>query len=205
MGPQDQAKLWQVPSSGGLPQRLLDEFFYPTDWSPDSRFLIGLAGDVKMLDVQTRRVTTLLSNRPRDLYQVHLSNHGNWLTFNAVSGTHSQLYIAPFRKSLVPPSEWIAVTDGSGWDDKPHFAYDDKVLFFTSDRDGHRCIWGQALQPDMHASGQPFPVYHSHPSRRCIGNVGMGVLELAVGPKTIMFNQQDFTGNIWLLDSKEAK
>ena len=35
------------------------------------------------------------------------------------------------------------VTDGSTWDDKPNFSFDDKLIFFTSDRDGFRCIWAQ--------------------------------------------------------------
>jgi Tol biopolymer transport system component len=196
--------LRQVTSSGGLPQKLLDRYLFPTDWSPDSRFLVGVAdrpyGAISILDLQTRTETTVLTDTKRDLYQAHLSHDANWVTFNAVLGVHSQLYVAPFRKALVPQSEWIPITDGSGWDDKPYFSYRDKLLFFTSDRDGYLCIWAQALQPDKQPSGKPFPVYHFHQSRRSIGNLGLGMLELAVGPKALMFNQQDFTGNLWLLD-----
>jgi len=134
------------------------------------------------------------------LYQAHFSNDGNWVTFIAVSGTHSQVYVAPFRKALVPQSEWIPVTDGTGWDDKPRFSYKDNLLFFTSDRDGYRCIWAQALQRYMQPLGKPFAVYHSHRSRRSIGNLAIGMLELAVGPETVMFNQEEFSGNLWLLD-----
>jgi hypothetical protein len=31
------------------------------------------------------------------------------------------------------------------------------------------------------------------------------MLELAVGPKTLMFNQQEFMGNLWLLDPNKEK
>jgi Tol biopolymer transport system component len=199
----DHFSLWQVASSGGLPQKLLDRSFFPFDWSPDSRFLVGVGRpdvEVKILDLQTRTETTFLTDTKRELYQDHLSNDGNWVTFIAILGTHSQLYVAPFRKALVPQSEWIPITDGSGWEDKPHFSYRDNLLFFTSDRDGYRCIWAQALQPNMQPLGKPFPVYHFHQSRRSIGNLGLGALELAVGPKALVFNQQEFTGNLWLLD-----
>jgi len=36
---EQQLSLWQVTSSGGLPQKLVN-WFYPTDWSPDSKFLL---------------------------------------------------------------------------------------------------------------------------------------------------------------------
>lgn len=205
LGQEPRFSLWQVASSGGLPQKLLDQFFYPTDWSPDSRFLIGLAdrpnrGQIKILDLQTRTETTVLADSRRELYQAHLSSDGNWMTFNAILGSHSQLYVAPFRRALVSQSEWIPITDGSAWDDKPHFSRRDKLLFFTSDRDGYRCIWAQPLRPNMRPFGKAFPVYHFHQSRLSIGNLGVGTLELAVGPKALMFNQQEFTGNLWLLD-----
>jgi Tol biopolymer transport system component len=124
LSPEQGFSLWQVGSSGGLPQKLWNRDFYPTDWSPDSRFLLGELenGEVRMLDLQTRTDTTLLKDTGRELYQAHLSNDANWPTFIAVSGTHSQVYVAPFRKALVPKSDWIPVTDGTGWDDKPHFS-----------------------------------------------------------------------------------
>lgn len=133
LGQEQQFSLWQIASSGGLPQKLLNRFFYPTDWSPDSRFLVGLADrphrEIRILDLQTRTETTFLTDTERELYQAHLSNDGNWVTFNTVLGTHSQLYVAPFRKALVPQSEWIPITEGSGWDDKPHFSYGGNRLF----------------------------------------------------------------------------
>jgi hypothetical protein len=203
----EQFSLWKVPSSGGLPEKLPVQLFYPTDWSPDSRFLIGLTDiphhKIDILNPETRTETTVLADPERGLYQAHFSNDGKWVTFNAVLGMHSQLYVAPFRKALVPQSEWIPITDGSGFNDKPHFAHNDELLYFTSDRDGYRCIWAQALRADMHPTGKAFPVYHFHQSRRSIGNLGTGLLELAVGPKSLVFNQQEFTGNIWLLDTRK--
>jgi len=99
----------------------------------------------------------------------------------------------------VPRSEWIPVTDGQGGD-KPRFSYDGKLIFFTSDRDGFRCIWAQRLGPDKHPAGDPFAVYHFHQRRRSLGNLSDTEFLVAVGPKMIAFNQAETTGKIWLLE-----
>jgi hypothetical protein len=104
----------------------------------------------------------------------------------------------PFRKALVPRSEWIPVTD-SQWDDKPRFSHNDKLIFFMSTRDGFRCIWAQRLGPDMHPAGSPFAVYHSHQRRRTLGQ-SIADFQMDVGPNMIVFNQVERTGQIWLLE-----
>src|SRR5262249_12539798 len=106
----------------------------------------------------------------------------------------------PFRKSLIPKSDWIAITDGSHWDDKPRFSTDDKILFFTSDRDGHRCIWAQCLSAEMRPQAHPFAAYHSHHPRRSLGLTLLDGFELGVGRDFIIFNQDERTGNIWLME-----
>lgn len=201
----EKATLWQVSSSDGLPRKLFDQSFDATDWSPDSRYLLGvldeLRPEITILDLQTSKLRKFLTDMSgRQLWQAHFSTDGHWVTFNATSPGHSQLYIAPFRNAVVPASEWIPITDGSGWDDKPRFSHNDKLLFFTSDRDGHRCIWAQPLSAEMRPIGNPRPVYHSHRSGRSIGNTSISTLELSVGPNMIVFNEQEFAGNLWLLD-----
>jgi len=51
----------------------------------------------------------------------------------------------------------------------------------------------------MHPVGGPFAVYHSHQSRRSLGNTTLGG-ELAVGPDMVVFNPTELTGNIWLME-----
>ena len=111
----------------------------------------------------------------------------------------ARIYIAPFRKELIPASEWIPLT-GDTHSDKPRLSMDDKLLYFISDRDGHRCIWVQRLGLDKHPEGAPRPVYHFHSSRRSLAQGSLGYLELGVGPGVLIFNQGETTGNIWLLD-----
>jgi eukaryotic-like serine/threonine-protein kinase len=59
--------------------------------------------------------------------------------------------------------EWIEATDGSQADDKPQFAQDGKMLYFTSDRDGFLCIWGLRLSAaTKQPEGVPFAIHHFH-------------------------------------------
>ena len=205
--PNHRVTFWQAPVSGSLPDKLLDQLFLPTDWSPDSRLILGAAGSVPrselaILKVRTRELIEFTKDAAgRQLWQGHFSNDGRWVTFNAASPGGSQIYITPFHERPVGADSWIPITDGTGWDDKPRFSDTAKLLFFTSDRDGYRCIWAQQLTPEMHPHGQPWAVYHSHQSRRSILNTGIGALELGVGPQLLTFNQGEFAGNVWLLDT----
>jgi eukaryotic-like serine/threonine-protein kinase len=195
---------YEVPVAGGAPRKLWEhpEMGQAWDWSPDGTTVLCLEGypngKVVEMDLKSLSKTTLLDDPGFGLYQAHFSNDGRWVTFNATSlkEERSRVYVAPFRKGLVPRNEWIAISD-SGWDDKPHFSHDDNLLFFSSDRDGFRCIWAQRLGPGRHPSGEPFPVYHCHERRRSLKNLGL-FFAIAVGPDRIVFNQAELTGNIWL-------
>jgi hypothetical protein len=94
---------------------------------------------------------------------------------------------------------WIPITEGTQWDDNPRWSPDGSLLYFTSERDGYRCIWAQRLDTKTRKpAGAPFSVYHSHSSRRSLLNVGLAPLEMAVGPDKIVFVQGEVTGNIWI-------
>ena len=163
---------------------------------PPERATISLA------DRSTLQTRPFLSDPGGDLYQAHFSPNGRWVVINAVQNQHSRIYVVPFSTHLVPKQDWIPITDGTTWDDKPRFYTDGKLIFFTSDRDGFRCIWAQRLTADMHPSGSSFAVYHFHSSRRSVGNAAIGRMSLAVGPETLVFNQVEYAGNLWLLDRR---
>jgi hypothetical protein len=108
----------------------------------------------------------------------------------------SRIYVVPFRKALMPRSEWIAITGGV-CDNKPRFPSDDKVIFFVSGRDAPRRLWAQRLRPDMRPDGKPAAVYPSGPSQR---SPVISTEDIGVGPQRIVFTQVERTGNIWLLE-----
>ena len=212
---------YELPLESAVPQTVLEESLGGLwDESPDGRWLIthsqkqvsapiGVSYDdnrsirdtLGLVDRNTRQVTPFLFDPDGNLYQGHFSHDGAWVTFLSVRN-HSQIYVVPFSAHQVPMKDWIPITDGSTWDDKPSFSFDDKLIFFTSDRDGSRCIWAQRLTPDMHPSGSPFAVCHFHSRRRSLANIPIGRMSLAVGPGTLVFNQGEYTGNLWLYDQR---
>jgi Tol biopolymer transport system component len=201
--------IYKMPISGGTPKKLWDEiggWMTLWDWAPDGTTLLYWpwrpadgAGRVLEKDVKSLSTTTFLDDPEYQTWNAHFSHDGHWVTFNATKDGRSEVYVVPFRKAPVPRSEWIPVTDGQGGD-KPRFSYDGKLIFFTSDRDGFRCIWAQRLGPDKHPAGDPFAVYHFHQRRRSLGNLSDTEFLVAVGPKMIAFNQAETTGKIWLLE-----
>ncbi len=197
--------VFEVPVSGGVPKKVWEEsgmFQGIDDWSPDAATLLFWRGNnakILEMDLKSLTKTMFLDDPVYDVWQGHFSHDGRWVTFIGVKNWHSGVYVAPFRKTLVPRSEWIPISDGP-WDDKPRFSADGRLIFFTSDRDGFQCIWAQRIGPDMHPAGSPFAVYHSHQRRHSMGNIETQMLQLGVGPGMIVFNRAELTGEIWLRD-----
>ena len=154
-----------------------------------------------LVDGNTHQVKPFLFDPDGNLYQGHFSHDGAWVTFLA-NRNHSRIYVAPFSPQEIPIKNWIPITGGSTWDDKPNFSFDDKLIYFTSDRDGFRCLWAQRLTSGMHPSGSPFVVHHFHSQRRSLANLPIGMMSLAAGPGVLVFNQGEYTGNLWLHDRR---
>ncbi len=195
----------EVGIDGGFSRRLFRTTGV-TDWSTHDKMLVvareGGYHTVRVFDRATSQWSTLLSDDQTTLFQAHLSSDERWVTFISVDKSRSAIFTVPFGNSLVAKSNWIRVTDGRYSDDKPQFSPDGSLIYFVCKRDGYRCIWAQPLTADRHARGEPFAVYHSHSSRRSIGAVSIGDLELNVGPGELVFEQGEPTGNIWLLDPR---
>jgi len=180
---------------------------------PTPRYEIGII-DLRDGNIH---IQDFLKDSDQDLHQAHFSPDGGSVTFMAVPipGSVSTLDIVPFDRDhpgLVDKKDWTPVTDGTTYDDKPRFSHDGRFIFFVSDRHEHRqCIYAQPVQdrPNPRASGirklpvgKPFEIYHfSVQSARSIFNTGYDWLELAAGPNMLVFNQGEFRGNVWLLES----
>ncbi len=80
----------------------------------------------------------------------NLSPDGRWLTFHtAIENTRGaratmslkgQVFVAPYNGRLVPPANWIAITDGEALDREARWSSDGDQIYLLSDRDGFRCI-----------------------------------------------------------------
>lgn len=79
---------------------------------------------------------------------------------------------------------------------------DGNLLYATSKRDGHLCIWAQRLHPvTKRPVGVPFAVFHSHDARLSLANQTENTLSLA--GNTIVFSMGERTGNIWMAEWNE--
>ena len=202
-----------IPISGGLPKTIWDNpegrrglaagRVFLWDLSPHGKtVLFYTAGDLKFgvvrqLDLDSRSANTLLDDPDFETWQAHFSHDGRWVVFNATPATptgrkSSRIYVAPFRKTPVPRSEWIPVTHGD-WDDKPRFSSDDRLIFFVSGVGGPHRLWAQKVTPDMRSDGNPVAVYSPAYGRRVMADD-----EISVSQHLIVFSQTESTGIIWL-------
>ena len=142
--------------------------------------------------------TAVLEDPDSDLRHAHLSPDDRWIAVLArIDGGSSRIYLAPFRASLVPKHEWIALTDGSSWESSPRWSPDGKLVYYVSTRDGYHCIWAQRLDAANKPSGAAFGVYHFHSARRAPTILPFGDTDLFVGRNQLLFSLSELTGNIW--------
>ena len=142
--------------------------------------------------------TAVLEDPDSDLRHAHFSPDDRWIAVLArIDGGSSRIYLAPFRASLVPKHEWIALTDGSAWESSPRWSPDGKLVYYVSTRDGYHCIWAQRLDASNKPSGAAFAVYHFHSARRSPAILPFGDTDLFVGRNQLLFSLSELTGNIW--------
>ena len=200
---------------GSEPEKVFERTAHPWDWSSDGKEILFLSRHedpapfgVAVLNVTSGEKTTILQHPEHALYQAHFDPHARWITFIAVSHTgppRSQVFIAPYRGyARVEHKEWIQVTDGWGSDDKPRWSPDGNLLYFTSYRDGFRCIWAQRLDPETkHPVGDALEVYPFHTASLSMLNVNLGVLEISVARDRMVWCLEERKGNIWMAELTE--
>lgn len=200
-----------VPARGGVPEKVCDACGRLRDWSPDGTKMLYQSGEprgVSVLDLASGRKTEILRDREHNLYQCYFSRDGRWITFLAQIGPERRrLHIVPFRgETAVPERDWIEVTDGRFSDDKPRFSPDGNLLYFTSDRDGFLCLWGQRLEATTkRPSGAAFPFRHFHSARFSMMNVPLHFLDVSVGRDRLILNLAERTGNIWMAEPQDGR
>jgi serine/threonine protein kinase/Tol biopolymer transport system component len=188
-----------VPSSGGVAEMVCRHCGEVTDWSPDGKRIIGNTVDGKawVVDLVSRQKSDLLATR-RWIATDKFSPDGRWFGFLDAGSSGPHAYIAPASSQPVPESAWITVMDGEtlGW------SPDGNLLYVTSLRDGHACIWARRLQPvTKRPVGEPFAVFHSHSARLSFSN--QIERTVGIGTNKLVFSMGERTGNIWMAEWKE--
>ena len=157
-----------VAAPGGVSERVCDGCVRPTDWSRDGKKLLTFKGSpyqVSLLDVASHEQTTLLAHPTYSLLLAHFSPDNRWVSFTArVQPNWEWIMIAPIDRPLpVPEASWIKFSEEAGTQDAGIWSPDGKMLYFTSRRDGHVCLWARRLDRNSHQPvGGPFVVQHFH-------------------------------------------
>jgi Tol biopolymer transport system component len=159
---------------------------------------------VGLLDLAQGATRELIKHASLALYPESFSSDDQWIAFQARrvdNDSTRTIYVTPFHDGAVGgPENWIAVTDGNQMDREAQWSPDGGLLYFLSERDGFRCIWGQRLdRKTKHAEGAPFPVQHFHHTQQSLSILGSpGKVGLSVTDRGLLFSMAETTGNVWI-------
>jgi eukaryotic-like serine/threonine-protein kinase len=199
---------WVVSAAGGVPHQVCADCDGPLySWSNDATKVIwrdqpdGRPGGARVRDIESGRDELLLLHQQYAITAPRLSPDDRWIVFQTViSQTQRQIFVAPLGGwRAAPGSTWIPITNGRTPDRNAAWSPDGSLLYFLSERDGFRCIWGQRLDAaTKRPRGEPFAVQHFHQARFAFDPQDFVGLHLSVGPDTLVFTNRERTGNIWL-------
>lgn len=157
---------YRLKVDGGSPEKLCGDCGMLTDISPDSRFLLfekapPYAGAV--LDTRTQKASVVLTH-PGGAYLPRLSPDARWVAFQAPGpGPNLSIYVARFAgQAAIPQHEWFRITTGETVEWDPVWSANGRSIYYLSDRDGSRCIWGQRLTDARTPAGNATPLKHLH-------------------------------------------
>ncbi|MGO9269949.1 MAG: protein kinase domain-containing protein [Terriglobia bacterium] len=194
-----------ISIGNGLTERVCYDCGEVLDWWPDGKRLLyafGSPTSIGSLEVASGQSSTLLRASKVPLDQAQISPDGHWVAFvSRIDGDHSTIFVAPLRGELAATeSDWIPLTDGRSWDDKPRWSEDGTSIFLMSKRDGFRCIWWIRLDSKTHrAVGEPTAVKHFHSARRSLMFLDEPAINLSVAGRQLVFNLVEMSGNVWMI------
>jgi Tol biopolymer transport system component len=198
--------IYTASSQGGLVKRACENCGQPRSWTIDKQRLVYQARDgdrsqFLLLDLASKTSAAIIADAERDVFSGSISGDGRWITFQAKwKGTDGQqIVVAPFRTTGVRPDEWIPITTGEFEDDKPRWSADGGTVYFTSTRDGFRCLWSARLDPaTRRPAGEPAVVHHFHRARLGMMYPTLNRFDVAVARDKIVFTLVERTANLWM-------
>ena len=201
--------LFAIATENGIQRKLCDDCYYPWGWTSGASGL--LFGDrlrpssVLLLDLETGAGATVLQHPEpgRGLWSAALSPDNRWVVFHTDNAPLTRrTFIAPYRpESLAGIEEWIAVTDGSSYDNEQRWAPDGNAIYVLSDRDGFRCVWAQPLDPSSkRPTGEAIEVYHFGRAQLSPLPLRPTDVGLSVARNKFAITLSRTTGNIWMLE-----
>ena len=200
-----------VPFNGGTPREMCSECGLIRAWSPDGKFLLydqpGAHYSIGLMEFASGKTSTYLQSKDSDLFARSISADGKWIAFTAHgTAVDFTVYVAAFAPERAPSQpEWVEVTSSSEVDPKPCWSADGSLLYFTSERDGHSCVWGLRLNRlTKKPSGKLFPVQHFHAPRLSVAST-FRYPAMAVARDRMILSLREQSGDIWMLQLPGSK
>ena len=185
-----------VRPGSGVPYSLSDDgqlFFYAV--KANERW------GVEMLDLASGRTVTISHYARQEMFSAGASPDRRWLAFTVLVDGRERIIISPFpADGSIKQTDSFPLTDAStAFEGRPAWSPDGNSIFYTSDRDGFRCVWAQRVNPlTKRPTGPEIPVCHLHSARRSIRNLSSNRYKMVLASDKLVFNMGELTGNIWL-------
>lgn len=143
-------------------------------------------------------VRVIASDPTRNLFNQRFSPDQRWIAFLA----HDLRYNATSTVYVIPAAggAWRAMTEGSAFDDKPHWGPGGRVLYYVSDRDGVKNVWGRQFDnASGRPLGEPFRVTAFRSPQFLISPQAVQ-MDIAITATHLMIPMSESRGDIWMLD-----
>jgi serine/threonine protein kinase/Tol biopolymer transport system component len=194
-------------------RRVCDDCGTLWSWSTDGTRLLYAPRGVRpwklaVLDLTTGAQRIVLEDPAHDIYQGQFSPDGRRIAFNAVrrDAAESHIYVAAYGPDGAADAEqWIRLTAGRTWNDKPRWSPDGGLLYCVSDRGGQLGLWVHPVSESGEPGGEPFELRFRIPAELSLANAEIGELDIAVGVSAMALGLQELTGNIWLASLEERR
>ena len=195
-----------IGTEGGEPERVLTCGGCQTPaWSHDNRRLLFVDDrkefTIRMLNLETGRAHLVAARAGHSLSRAVFAPDDRWVLFVDKIGDRSQVFAALLGSAARPveSDHWIPLTGDSDGDDTPQWSPSGSIVYFTSRRDGFKCVWAQRLDPvSRQRRGAPFSVFHAHGATISLGAIQGMMFNIAVAADRLVFNGAEQSGNIWV-------
>lgn len=198
-------------TQGGAATVLCNDCETPRDWSSDGNTLLYSRSSHNYSIGTVERGTgirTLLAQSDRfPILSPRFGPGDRWIAFHAMEtpDVRKVMALAIAGTSSAAERQWIPITSGGILDRGAQWSPEGNLIYFMSERDGHRSIYAQRLDARTRKpNGQPFAVFESKATRRSLLNVPRGYAEMIVQPGKLYFTMGELSGNIFEAQPADA-
>lgn len=191
-------------TQGGEASVLCTDCETPRDWSSDGNRLLYSRSSHNYSIGTVERGTgmrTLLAQSDRfPILSPRFGPGDRWIAFHAMEtpDVRKVMALAIAGTSSAAERQWIPITSGGILDRGAQWSPEGNLIYYMSERDGHRSIYAQRLDARTRRPvGQPFVVFESKATRRSLLNVPRGFAEMIVQPGKLVFTMGELSGNIF--------